>query len=97
MYYSNGQYNRALANTETALGMAANDCYLAFNHGLILLAVGRAPAANSAYGAAIDCAERQSSDSRFNTYLDTGVVDLGDLEQARPDLQAPINPAIHRL
>jgi len=97
LYYLNGQYNSALANTETALGMASNDCYLAFNHGLILFALGRGPAANAAYTAAIDCAERQSSDSQFNNDLDTGVVDLGDLEQARPDMQATIDPAIKRL
>ncbi len=97
LYYLNGQYNGALANTETALATAPNDCYLTFNHGLILFALGRAPAANSAYTAAIDCAERQSSDSRFNYYLDVGVVDLTDLEQARPDLQSTIEPATRRL
>jgi hypothetical protein len=97
LYYLNGQYNSALSNTETALSMASNDCYLAFNHGLILFALGRGPTGNNAYSAAIDCAERQSSDSRFNTSLDTGVVDLGDLEQARPDLQATIEPEIKRL
>jgi len=97
LYYLNGQYNSALTNTELALGMDANDCYLKFNHGLILQALGRAPAATSAYSAAIDCAERQASDSRFSYLMDVGVVDLNDLEQARPDLQASIAPAIKRL
>ena len=97
LYYLNGQYNSALANTETALSQSSNDCYLTFNHGLILLALGRPGPASDAYTAAIDCAERQSSDSRFNYFLDTGVVDLNDLEQARPDLQDTIDPAIKRL
>jgi tetratricopeptide (TPR) repeat protein len=97
LYYLNGQYNNALLNTETALGMSPNDCYLPFNHGLILFALGRATAANNAYTAAIDCAERQSSDTQFNYYLDVGVVDLSDLEQARPDMRPTIEPAIRRL
>lgn len=97
LYYLNGQYNGALSNTETALAMAPNDCQLPFNHGLILYALGRASAASSAYTAAIDCAERQSSDTRFNEYLDTGVANLADLEQARPDMKAVIDPAIKRL
>ncbi len=97
LYYLNGQYNNALSNTETALSTNADNCYLAFNHGLILYALGRGPAANSAYTTAIDCAERQSSDTRFNYLLDVGVVDLRDLEQARPDMQAAIDPAIKRL
>src|SRR5579859_2453534 len=97
LYYLNGQYNSALASTETALSMSPNDCYLAFNHGLILMALGRGSTANEAYGAAIDCAERQSSDARFNDDLDAGVAKLSDLAQARPDMQATIQQAMRRL
>lgn len=97
LYYLNGQYNSALANTETALARSPNDCYLPFNDSLILLALGRSTASSNAYGVAIDCAERQSSDIRFNSYLDSGVADLNDLAQARPDLQPTIQPAIRRL
>ena len=62
-----------------------------------MFALGRATDASNAYTVAIDCAERQSSDIRFNYYLDVGVVDLSDLEQARPDMQPTIEPAIKRL
>jgi tetratricopeptide (TPR) repeat protein len=41
LYYLNGQYRNALENTLTALSMSADDCYLAFNHGLIRLALGQ--------------------------------------------------------
>jgi tetratricopeptide (TPR) repeat protein len=97
LYYLNGQYNSALLNTETALAMSPDDCQLPFNHGLILYALGRATAASDAYSAAIDCAERQSSDTRFNEYLDTGVANLADLAQARPDMQATLLAASRRL
>ena len=97
LYYLNGQYNAALSNTETALGMDKNDCVVKFNQGLILMALGRGPAATDAYSGAIDCAERQSSDARFTYLMDVGVVDLNDLKQARPDMQEAIDPAIRRL
>ncbi len=97
LYYLNGQYKSALANTETALAMSPNDCYLPFNDSLTQLALGRTTASDHTYGVAIDCAERQSSDTRFNSYLDSGVADLNDLAQARPDLQATIQPAATRL
>ncbi|MEP7357902.1 MAG: tetratricopeptide repeat protein, partial [Anaerolineales bacterium] len=97
LYYINGQYKLALTNTETALAMSPNDCYLPFNHGLILLALGRAVDADAAYTEAIDCAQRQSSESNFNYYMDVGVKDLNELSQARTDLGDTLLPAIQRL
>jgi tetratricopeptide (TPR) repeat protein len=97
LYYLNGQYRSALEHTVTALGMSADDCYLPFNHGLILLALGQPQQAESAYTVAIDCAQRQSSDAVFNSYMDIGVTDLTELAAARPDLGDSLNPAIDRL
>jgi hypothetical protein len=77
--------------------MSADDCYLPFNHGLILLALGQPQQAESAYTVAIDCAQRQSSDAVFNSYMDIGVTDLTELAAARPDLGDSLNPAIDRL
>ena len=95
LYYLKGQYNSALSNTEKALALSPNECYLPFNHGLILAALGRP--VDSAYGTAIDCALRQSSDYKFSYYMDTGVADLQDLAQARPDLKDKLQPMIRRL
>jgi tetratricopeptide (TPR) repeat protein len=97
LYYLNGQYNSALSNTESALSMSPNDCYLPFNQGLTLLALNRAQLAADAYNVAIDCAERQSSAARFTNYLDSGVTDLNDLAAARPDLQPIVQSAIRKL
>jgi tetratricopeptide (TPR) repeat protein len=97
LYYINGQYNLALANTETALAMSPNDCYLPFNHGLILLALAKPAEADAAYTEAIDCAQRQSSESNFNYYMDVGVKDLNELAQARADMGDTLLPAIQRL
>jgi tetratricopeptide (TPR) repeat protein len=97
LYYLNGQYNLALSHTEQALAMSPNDCYLPFNRGLILLALGRAAEADNAYSVAIDCAQRQSSEFNFSYYMDVGVVDLHELSQARPDLGDTLLPAIKRL
>jgi tetratricopeptide (TPR) repeat protein len=97
LYYLNGQYRSALDNTLQALGMSSDDCYLAFNHGLILLALGQPREAESAYTVAIDCAQRQSSDAVFNSYMDIGVTDLTELAAARPDLGDTLNPATDRL
>ena len=97
LYYINGQYNLALSNTEQALAMSPNDCYLPFNHGLTLLALGRPAEADAAYTEAIGCAQRQSSEANFNYYMDVGVKDLNDLSQARPDLVDALQPTIQRL
>jgi tetratricopeptide (TPR) repeat protein len=97
LHYLNGQYNSALANTEIALGMSPNDCYLPFNRGLTLMALQREAEATSAYSQAIDCALRQTSDRLFNYYMDIGVIDLEELAKARPDLASSLEPAIRRL
>ncbi|MCC6188648.1 MAG: tetratricopeptide repeat protein [Anaerolineales bacterium] len=97
LYYLNGQYRSALEHTERALEMSGDDCYLAFNHGLIRLALSQPEAARDAYTVAIDCAQRESSDAVFNYYMDVGVTDLVELAAARPDLGDTLNPAIERL
>ncbi len=97
LYYLNGQYRSALEYTEIALPMAPDDCYLAFNHGLILLALEQPADAEAAYTRAIDCAQRQSSDSNFSYLMEVGVSDLAELAAARPDLGGTLNPAVERL
>ena len=97
LYYLNGQYNSALDATEKALSMTPGECYLTFNHGLILTALQRDPSeVEQAYTRAIECARNQSDYLR-NYYLDVGVVDLEDLALARPDLSPAIEPARRRL
>ena len=97
LYYLNGQYNSALDATEKALATTPDECYLTFNHGLILIALGRDPAeVEAAYTEAIQCARNQSDYLR-NYYLDVGVTDLEDLGAARPDLSQAIEPARRRL
>jgi tetratricopeptide (TPR) repeat protein len=97
LYYINGQYRLALSNTETALAKSPNDCYLPFNHGLILLALDQPAEADVAYTAAINCAQRQSSEGNFNYYMDVGVKDLHELSQARADMGETLLPALKRL
>lgn len=97
LYYLNGQYASALKYTEQALSMAPGECYLHFNHGLILLALQQPDDAAAAYNAAIDCAQRQNSDAVFNRYMDSGVSALAELAAAREDLDDILNPAVGRL
>jgi tetratricopeptide (TPR) repeat protein len=97
LYYLNGQYNSALEYTSEALANSPQDCYLAFNRGLILMALQRPDEANPAYDQAVDCALRQSSEARFRQDLDTGVQDLNELAEIRPDLGDSLEPAIIRL
>lgn len=96
-YYLNGQYRLALDYTRQAIAASPNVCYWPFNHGLILTALGQPEAAYDAYTGAILCAQVQNSDTYFDYFLDVGVVDLQDLRDARPDLEASIEPAIVRL
>ncbi len=97
LYYLNGQYNSGLEQTRAALALAPQDCYLSLNHGLTLMALERPDEAATAYGQAIDCALRQSSEDRFRRDLDLGVRDLNELAEARPDLGDSLEPAIVRL
>jgi tetratricopeptide (TPR) repeat protein len=97
LYYLNGQYNAALENTDIALAMSPEDCYLPFNKGLTLIALDREAEARDAYTVAIDCAQRQSSDLNFRYYMDVGVADLTDLLAARPDMRGPVTRAANRL
>lgn len=97
LYYLNGQYRSALEYTQQALSMSPGDCYLHFNNGLTLLALERPDEAAAAYTGAIDCAQRQSSDAVFNSYMDSGVTDLAELAAARPDLGDTLEPAVTRL
>ena len=97
LYYLNGQYRSALEYTQQALAMSPEDCYLHFNNGLTLMALERAAEAADAYTLAIDCAQRQSSDAVFNSYMDAGVTDLAELADARPDLGDTLDPAVTRL
>lgn len=97
LYYLNGQYNSALQYTSAALANSPQDCYLAFNQGLILMALQRPVDANPAYDQAIDCALRQSSEARFRQDMDTGAQKLNELAAIRPDLAESLDPAIVRL
>ena len=97
LYYLNGQYNSALQYTSTALANAPQDCYLAFNQGLVLMALLRPDEANAAYDQAIDCALRKSSEVQFRNDIDLGVLDLNELAVLRPDLEDSLQPAIVRL
>jgi tetratricopeptide (TPR) repeat protein len=94
LYYLNGQYNSALQYTSAALANSPQDCYLAFNQGLVLMALQQHATANSAYHQAIDCALRQSSETRFRQDVDTGVQKLNELAEIRPDLAESLEPAI---
>ncbi len=97
LYYLNGQYNSALQYTGAAWSSAPQDCYLGFNHGLILMALGIPADAEASYDRAIDCALRQSSETRFRDDVDTGVQKLNELAEIRPDLTDALEPAIVRL
>jgi tetratricopeptide (TPR) repeat protein len=96
LYYLNGQYNSALEMTRKALELTQDQCYLPFNHGLILLVMGSAQESETAYGDAIACALQQSDYWR-GYWLDVGVIDLSDLREARPDLEGAVEPKIVRL
>jgi tetratricopeptide (TPR) repeat protein len=97
LYYLNGQYHSALAMTEQALALSPDDCYLPFNRGLILSALGRQSEAERTYSElAIPCALNQGDFLR-NYYLDVGVIDLQDLALARPDLAPDLEASIFRL
>lgn len=97
LYYLNGQYNSALQYTEAAWSNSPQDCYLAFNNGLILMALQNQAEGEATYDQAIDCALRQSSEARFRSDMDTGVQKLNELAEIRDDLADSLEPAIIRL
>ena len=97
LYYLNGQYNSALQYTEAAWTNSPQDCYLAFNYGLINMALGNTTEGERTYDQAVDCALRQSSEARFRSDVDTGVQKLNELAEIRPDLADSLEPAIVRL